>query len=51
MTSFGFFNSVSIEVTSILFMIIGSLPFVVFLKFIHGEKNSLFKDDQIKLFF
>jgi trk system potassium uptake protein TrkH len=31
-------------------MIIGSLPFVVFLKFIHGEKNSLFKDDQIKLF-
>jgi len=32
-------------------MIIGSLPFVVFLKFIHGDKKSLIKDDQIKLFF
>ena len=49
-TSFGFFNSMSIESTSVIFMIIGSLPFVVFLKFIHGEKKSLFKDDQIKLF-
>jgi len=48
--SFRFFNSTYIESISILFMIIGSLPFVVFLKFLHGEKNSLFKDDQIKLF-
>jgi trk system potassium uptake protein TrkH len=32
-------------------MIIGSLPFVVFLKFIHGEKKVFYKDDQIKLFF
>ena len=49
-TSFGFFDSMSIESASVIFMIIGSLPFVVFLKFIHGEKSSLFKDDQIKLF-
>lgn len=48
--SFGFFNSISIESASVLFMIIGSLPFVIFLKFIHGERASLFKDDQIKLF-
>ena len=48
--SFGFFNSPSIESIGILFMIIGSLPFVVFLKFIHGERKSIFKDDQIKLF-
>ena len=48
--SFGFFNSFSIESVSILFMIIGSLPFVVFLKFIHGDRTSIFKDDQIKLF-
>ena len=50
-SSFAFFNSFQIELISILFMIIGSLPFVVFLKFIHGDKNSFFKDDQIKLFF
>jgi len=49
--SFNYFNSFRIEVISVIFMIIGSLPFVVFLKFIHGERKSLFKDDQIKLFF
>jgi len=32
-------------------MIIGSLPFVIFLKMAHGEWKTLFKDDQIKLFF
>ena len=32
-------------------MIIGSLPFVVYLKSIHGNWRSFFHDDQIKLFF
>ena len=49
--SFSYFNSITIESTSIVFMIVGSLPFVVFLKFIHGDMKSFFKDDQIKLFF
>ena len=31
-------------------MIIGSLPFVVYLKMTHGDIKSLYKDDQIKLF-
>ena len=44
------FNSGKIELISIIFMIIGSLPFVVYLKIIHGDKMSLFRDDQIKLF-
>lgn len=50
-SSFAYFDSLNIEIISILFMIIGSLPFVVFLKFIHGDRESIFKDDQIKLFF
>ena len=50
-SSFSFFDSYKIEIISILFMIIGSLPFVVFLKFLHGDKKSIIKDDQIKLFF
>lgn len=50
-SSFVYFDSLNIEIISVLFMIIGSLPFVVFLKFIHGDKKSLIKDDQIKLFF
>ena len=49
--SFGYFDSQTLESISILFMILGSLPFVVFIKFIHGQKNSLFRDDQIRLFF
>ena len=48
--SFGYFDSQTLESISILFMILGSLPFVIFIKFIHGQKNSLFKDDQIRLF-
>ena len=31
-------------------MIIGSLPFVLYLKLTHGDIKSLLKDDQIKLF-
>jgi len=49
-SSIGFFDSPSIETISILFMIVGSLPFVVYLKFIHGDRSSIIKDDQIKLF-
>ena len=49
--SFGSFNSANIEWISILFMIIGSLPFVVYLKSIHGDWKTFFNDDQIKLFF
>lgn len=48
--SFGYFDSQVLENISILFMILGSLPFVVFIKFVHGQKNSIFRDDQIRLF-
>jgi trk system potassium uptake protein len=48
--SFGYFKSHSLENVSIIFMILGSLPFVIFIQFIHGQKMSIFKDDQIKLF-
>ena len=49
--SFGFFNSFKIEIVSVIFMIIGSLPFVLYLQFLHRQQGTLFKDDQIKLFF
>ena len=49
--SFGFFNSYKIETISIIFMIIGSLPFVLYLQLIHRQKKSFFRDDQIRLFF
>jgi trk system potassium uptake protein TrkH len=49
--SLGFFNSFRIEIISIIFMIIGSLPFVLYLQLFHNQKKSFLKDDQIKLFF
>ena len=49
--SFGSFNSANIEWISVIFMIIGSLPLVVYLKIMHGNWKIFFKDDQIKLFF
>ena len=39
--SFASFNSFSIEIISVIFMIIGSLPFVLYLKFIHGDKSFI----------
>ena len=48
--SFAYFDSVNIEIVSIIFMIIGSLPFVIYLQFVHGQKLSIIKDDQIRLF-
>ena len=49
--SFSYFNSFQIEIVSIIFMIVGSLPFVLYLQLIHKQKKSYLKDDQIKLFF
>jgi len=49
--SFAFFNSLSIEIISIIFMIIGSLPFVIYLQLLHKQNLLIIKDDQIKLFF
>jgi len=49
--SLAYFNSFQIEIVSMIFMVIGSLPFVLYLQFIHKNKYSLIKDDQIKLFF
>ncbi len=49
--SFLYFNSFQIEIISVIFMLIGSLPFVLYLQFLHNQKKLIFKDDQIKLFF
>ena len=49
--SFAKFNSDSIEWICVIFMVLGSLPFAVYLKSLHGDFKSFVKDDQIKLFF
>ncbi len=48
--SIGYFNSLSIEVTSMIFIIMGSIPFIAYIKFISGNKKILISDAQIKTF-
>jgi len=48
--SIGFFNSPLIELTSIVFIILGSIPFFTYIKFVNGDRKALFTDTQIKSF-
>ena len=48
--SIGFFNSFSIEISAMFFIILGSLPFIVYIKFLSGNKKIFFSDIQIKTF-
>ena len=48
--SIGYFNSVSIEISSMIFIILGSLPFIAYIKFINGNKKIFLTDIQIKTF-
>ena len=46
--SIGYFNNPSIELVATLFIILGSIPFIVYLKFIKGNRKIFFQDIQIK---
>ena len=48
--SIGYFNSSLIEITSIFFIILGSIPFIAYIKFLNGDKKIFFSDSQIKTF-
>ena len=49
--SIGHFDSVLIETTSMIFVILGSIPFIAYIKFLNGDRNIFFYDAQIKTFF
>ena len=48
--SIGYFNSLSIEISSMIFIILGSLPFITYIKFISGNRKIFLSDIQIKTF-
>jgi len=48
--SIGYFNSSTIEITSIIFIILGSIPFIAYIKFLNGNKKIFISDSQIKSF-
>ena len=48
--SIGFFDSVYIEISAMIFIILGSLPFIAYIKFLSGNRGIFFSDIQIKTF-
>ena len=49
--SFGFFDSAPIELIGITFMILGSLPFLLYVRTLQGHPMSLVRDSQVHGFF
>ena len=48
--SIGYFNSVYIEISSMVFIILGSVPFIAYIKFLNGNKQIFSSDAQIRSF-
>ena len=46
--SIGYFQNPKIEIVSIIFIILGSIPFIAYLKYLNGNKKIFFQDIQIK---
>lgn len=49
--SLAYFSNPVIEVLCIVFMMVGSLPFVLYLKEFRGGRGALFADSQVRWFF
>ena len=48
--SIGHFNSALIETNAIIFIILGSIPFIAYIKYLNGDKKIFYKDSQISFF-
>lgn len=49
-SSFSAFDTAWIEITAIVFMLLGSLPFVLYLKTVQGNWKALLNDSQVRWF-
>lgn len=49
--SLGYFNSAPIDMIATTFMIIGSLPFLLYVQALQGKTMPLFADSQVRTFF
>jgi len=48
--SFGYFKSGAIDAIAIAFMLLGSLPFVLYLRGLRGNPGALWRDSQVRWF-
>lgn len=49
-SSIGFFQSAAVEWISVLFMMLGAMPFGLYIVALYGRPGTLWRDDQIRLF-
>tara|TARA_B000000460_G_scaffold12448_1_gene8875 strand:+ start:454 stop:1281 length:828 start_codon:yes stop_codon:yes gene_type:complete len=47
--SIGYFNSINIEITSMIFIILGSIPFIAYIKFLSGKKKYFLRIHKLAL--
>jgi len=47
-SSIGYFHNPKIEIIAIIFIVLGCVPFIAYLKFVKGDLKIFFKDVQIK---
>ena len=48
--SIGYFNNALIEINAVIFIILGSVPFIAYIKYLNGDKKVFYKDTQINFF-
>lgn len=48
--SIGHFDSAAIDIIAIVFMILGSLPFLLYVQVVRGHATSLLRDSQVRVF-
>jgi trk system potassium uptake protein TrkH len=48
--SFSAYSTLGPEIVAIIFMVLGCLPFVLYIKFVQGDIGMLFKDAQVRAF-
>jgi trk system potassium uptake protein TrkH len=48
--SFAFFNNPALEVIAVTFMLIGALPFILYVQAVAGRPGFIFRDSQVKWF-
>lgn len=49
--SLGQFDSTAVETVSVVFMIVGSLPFLLYVRALQGQGGDIFRDTQVRWFF
>lgn len=49
-TSFGHFESARLQITATVFMFLGSIPFILYVKLAFKRQFGFFKDDQVKAY-